>query len=54
MTLYFLQMQSILTTVELEMHWSHDEDFILDKRDTQTIVEQHESFYMTNTIKTKE
>ena len=28
------------TPVELEMHWSHDEDFILDKRDTQTIVQQ--------------
>ena len=25
------------TPVELEMHWSHDEDFILDKRDTRLL-----------------
>ena len=42
------------TPVELEMHWSHDEDFILDKRDTQTIVQQmkfiHDQYYQSERV----
>ena len=42
------------TPVELEMHWSHDEDFILDKRDTQTIVQQmkwiHEQYHQNERV----
>ena len=42
------------TPVKLEMHWSHDEDFILDKRDTQTIVEQqkflHDQYYQNDRV----
>ena len=26
------------TPVELEMHWSHDEDYKLDARDTQNLI----------------
>ena len=42
------------TPVKLEMHWPHDEDFILDKRDTQTIVEQqkflHDQYYQNDRV----
>ena len=40
------------TPVELEMHWSHDEDYKLDARDTQTIVQQmkfiHAQYYQND------
>ena len=32
------------TPVKLEMHWPHDEDFILDKRDTR---KKLKFFYLT-------
>ena len=42
------------TPVELEMHWSHDEDYKLDARDTQTIVQQmkfiHAQYYQNDRV----